>query len=380
MVNNPWLVLVVLLIVVVVAIEVQSKTKVTRALGSVLIAILLATALANLGILPPSSSTYDALDGVVVNLAITFVLLGVDFRGVLKAGRAMLGAFGLGVLGTAIGATVGALIVHEWLGAETWKLAGQYTGTYTGGSVNFVAVGQSLGTSPELYTAAIAADNVTTTLWVAVCLSAPLLFARWWPAVSPNAYNAHGSDEKLTHGLDETSRPITLRDTAVIGALGMGLTWMAGWLGGVIPGVPSVLWLTTMALLVAQTPVVRRLEGAALWGNYLMHLFLATIGARSVIAEIIKVGPVVFYFTVVVVAVHGLVVFGVGRFWKLDLQVLSIASQANVGGPASAIALATAKGYSKLVVPAAAVGLLGYAVGNYTGLSVARIVRGILGA
>ena len=131
---------------------------------------------------------------------------------------------------------------------------------------------------------------------------------------------------------------------------------------------------------VAQVPFVRRLSGAPMLGNYVLHLFLATIGAQSIFAEIMRVGPAVFYFTLVVVGVHGLVVFGAGRMLGLSLPTLVVASQANVGGPASAMALATAKGYADRVLPGVAVGLLGYAVGNYTGLLVAGVVRSVLGS
>ncbi|MCH7876430.1 MAG: DUF819 family protein [Gemmatimonadetes bacterium] len=66
-------------------------------------------------------------------------------------------------------------------------------------------------------------------------------------------------------------------------------------------------------------------------------------------------GPAVFYFTLIVVGLHGLLLFGVGRLLRLDLRTLTVASQANVGGPASAMAIATA--------------------GNYAGFAVAGIMR-----
>jgi len=64
---------------------------------------------------------------------------------------------------------------------------------------------------------------------------------------------------------------------------------------------------------------------------------------------------------------------------KIDLATLAVASQANVGGAASAMAMATARGYGDRLLPGVAVGLLGYAVGNYVGFLVAGLVRGILG-
>ncbi|MFW6192840.1 MAG: DUF819 family protein, partial [Gemmatimonadota bacterium] len=81
--------------------------------------------------------------------------------------------------------------------------------------------------------------------------------------------------------------------------------------------------------------------------------------------------------TLVVVGVHGLVVYGGGRLLGLDLGTLSVASQAAVGGPSTALAIAVSRKWPALLLPGVAVGLLGYAAGNYLGLAVAWTVRGL---
>jgi uncharacterized membrane protein len=154
---------------------------------------------------------------------------------------------------------------------------------------------------------------------------------------------------------------------------------VAGWLGGRLPGLPEVLWLTTVSLALAQVPAVKRVAGAAMLGNYLVLLFLASNGARSVVANIFEVGPAVFYYAATTVAIHGAIIFGVGRLVGLDAGTITVASQANVGGAASAMAMASARGYGEKLLPGVAVGLLGYAVGNYTGFAVAQLLRGVLG-
>jgi len=92
------------------------------------------------------------------------------------------------------------------------------------------------------------------------------------------------------------------------------------------------------------------------------------------------IGLPIDYFAFITVAVHGLIIFGCGRLVGLDLKTLAVASQAAVGGPASAMALATARGYTDRLLPGVAVGLVGYAAGNYLGLAVAFLIRGALGA
>lgn len=76
-------------------------------------------------------------------------------------------------------------------------------------------------------------------------------------------------------------------------------------------------------------------------------------GARSVLRNIVDIGPAVFYFACITVAVHGVFIFGISRLLELDLGTLAIASQANVGGAASAMAMASARGYGNRVLPGA---------------------------
>lgn len=410
MITDPFAVLVVLAAVVYVALVLDQKFKVFHALGSVMVAILLGMALSNAGLLPDTSPTYAFLSSTGVSAAIVLILLTVDVRSVFSAGPTMLIAFLIGAAGTAMGAVSAALVLSNQVGPETWKLAGQYTGTYTGGGVNFAALGRAFGTSSDMFSAAVAADVLITAIWLIACLSLPVLLSRRPDVAGATAVSAEelapvtvgevpdsaaalesdleeavaavgvsGISADLKESLRSSVTAVSLNEAAALVTLSLGLVWFAGVLAAAWP-VPEVLLLTTMVLLVAQVPAVKELAGSAMWGNYLLHLFLAANGAQSVVANIFRIGPVIFYFAAATVAVHGLVIFGVGRLLRIDAATLAVASQANVGGPASAIALAGTRGYTKLMLPGIAVGLLGYAIGNYMGYLVGEwIVRPLLG-
>ena len=140
---------------------------------------------------------------------------------------------------------------------------------------------------------------------------------------------------------------------------------------------PAVLWLTTFALVVGHMRHFRTERGALQLGNLALHFFFVIIGIHSRVSEILTVGIEVFYFTLVVVGVHGLVVFGLGRLLRMDVGSLSVASQAAVGGPSSALAVAVSREWKGLVLPGIIVGLLGYAIGTYLGFGVAFLLRGL---
>jgi uncharacterized membrane protein len=385
MITDPTSVFFVLAAVVAVAIVLELRTRFFRALGSALVGILLGMLLSNVGLIPGESSAYDFLAGPGVSAGIVLILLTVDIRSVAKAGPTMLLAFVIGALGSAAGASLSALLLAADIGPETWKLAGQYTATYTGGGVNFAAVGAALETSGELFAAGIAADVTMTAVWMAICLTVPVAFA------SRARGSAARAEEDTAEHVDEGHGPalhdllfssvnaIHVKDLSLMAAVVFGTLMAADWLAEVLAPIPSVLFLTTIALILAQAPFARGISGTGVIGNYLVLIFLASNGAMSVLANIVEIGPAVVYFAAITVFTHGAVIFGVGTLVGLDLKTLAVASQANVGGPASAMALATARGYTDRLLPGVAVGLVGYAAGNYLGLAVASVLRGVIG-
>ncbi len=393
MIADPLAVFLVLAAIVLIALRLEQRSALFRSLGAALVGILLGMVLSNIGVLPEDSRTYELLMGPGVSMGVVLILLSVDMHSIRQAGPTMLAAFGIGALGTAIGALASGLVLSGMVGPETWKLTGQFTGTYTGGGLNFAALAQAFDTSSDLFTAAVAADVIITAVWLIACLTVPLLLSGGsasssGPTSPEPAGTAHAEVASegepdgplsLEHSLYSSVRAVPIADMAALVVIAVGAVWLAGVIGGVVPVLPEILWLTTLALLVAQIPAVKTLSGGPMLGNYVILLFLASNGARSVVANIFEVGPGVFYFALGTVVIHGVVIFGVGRAFNIDAPTLAVASQANIGGPASAMALSSARGYGDTLLPGIAVGLLGYAVGNYAGFAVAALARALLG-
>ena len=86
----------------------------------------------------------------------------------------------------------------------------------------------------------------------------------------------------------------------------------------------------------------------------------------------IEIAPILFVFATVIIIIHLVVMFGLGLLFKLDLAELAMASAVCIGGPSSAPALASAKGWQDLLIPGVLAGSFGYAVGSFIGVSVAR--------
>lgn len=367
----------VLIFTVLAAIWLENNTRVFKKLGAAALTILIGMLFSNVGLIPGASPVYDFFRGPGVLAGITFFLLTVDLGSIRAAGGPMLKAFLLGAFGAALGGAVMGLVLFEAIGPDTWKLSGQFAATYIGGGVNFAAVGQALNTSAEYFTAGVAADVIVTAIWLIVCITVPAYLGR--DSSDDPAMGASGQpgtkSPHVPNLLTSTHAPVTLWDLAVLVATVMGCIWLSGVIAAWIPGIPKIIWLTTLALVLAQLPQIQNLSGSLVLGNYLLLLFLATNGAVSVIARIVEIGPAIFYFALGTVLIHGVIIFGIGIMLRIDTKIIAIASQANIGGASSAMAIAGARGTPHLILPGIAVGLLGTALGNYVGLLIANLMK-----
>ncbi|MFN4278792.1 DUF819 domain-containing protein [Thermosynechococcus sp.] len=335
-------------------------------LGSAPIILILAALCANLGIIPQRSPVYDTIYGTITSLAIVWLLLWVNLQDVRRLGRSALLAFGLATFGTLVGALLASLLFHGRFLGDTPRLAGSLAASYIGGSLNFVGVGRALNLSDLLFSAATAADNLLTAIWLATTLSLPSLLARVYPR--------RDEGEVVTVTPLPTTSAIAPLDLAILLSLAVAVLVLSTALNQWWPLIPTVVWLTTLSLAVAQFQWTRYLRGTGALGMFGLNLFFTVIGAGTHVPSLLPVGLEIILFTAVIVFTHGLVTFSLGALLKLDVELIALASQAAIGGPTTAIAQATGRHQPRLMGVGITLGLLGYAIANYAGLALAQVL------
>ncbi len=376
MIQDPFGIFLALAATVFLAVWLEKRYRFFRAMSAGLMCLVFGMILSNSGLLPGDAEAYYQLGNIWVNAAIVLVLLNVDLRSLLAAGKPMLGAFGIGAAGTMLGTAIATFLLAGAIGPETWKLTGQFTGTYIGGGANFYALASAFGTDPNIMSGAVAADVIVTACWLATCLIIPALL---YGGKGLSPVRKGDAPMTLEQRLKESGESLRMMDFFGLAAITLGAMMAAPLLSAAVPAVPAVLWLTTIALVLGHTPAVRRLRGAPVLGNSLLYLFLAGNGAQSLVSEMLAYGPSLFLYALITVGVHGLVIFGIGRLLRFDAGTLVVASQANIGGAASAVAIATARGYGDKLLPGIVVALGGYAFGNYLGFGMGTLARTLLG-
>jgi uncharacterized membrane protein len=349
------------------------RTRGGKKVSSAVLTIGATFALSNLRVIPVASPVYDVVWTYFVPLAIPLLLLRANLQRILREAGPTLLAFAAGAVGTVLGTFVAFFAVP--LGPEGPKIAGIFCATYIGGSLNYVAASEVLDLrSGDLLTAGIAADNLAMTLYFLVLFALPSI-----PALRRRYVERHLENHQGPVGQenpDVTSPvPFRLLDTATSLAIAAVLCAVGYAVAGAA-GVDSAAILIVTALAVALASLfpgrLARLAGAEQLGTLLMMVFFAVIGASANIGVVLREGPALFAFAGLILAVHLVVILAAGKVFRLDLAEIVVASNANMGGPTTAAAMASARHWTALVTPAILCGTLGYAVATFIGAAVGK--------
>ncbi len=363
------------------------KQKYFKHIGSALLVIILGAILANLKIIPSSSNVphiYDQIFEYAAPLGIFFLLLEVKLTDLKLAGLPMLMMFLLGSAATVIAVVVSYKIFspQDHHVPKAFAVAGMFAGTYTGGSANLnaVALEYDMNKNGTIYAAINAVDNIVTAFWILLTIFLPILFHKYFPRkrnIPKEMENL--TDEELRIMMSKSNAEINIIDISFLITLGFASLFLSKLLSSVVPQIPSIVTLTTIALILAQFPFIQKLRGGKVIGLILIMLFLAVIGAFCDIEALIKSGDValtLLSWDFTLILLHGLILFGVGGFiFKVDWDIIGVASNANVGGSASAPVCAASLGRKDLQLPGLLAGSIGNAIGTYLGLLVAHFLK-----
>lgn len=274
------------------------------------------------------------------------------------------------------------------------------TGSYIGGGVNFAALAADLMAGSDTIGSLTVADNLLMALYFFVLLAIPgwKFFYNKYKHPHMDEVQAGLNDQTLEAEKTRAAafwgrKEISLKDIAMNVAISAVIVMLskliAGWIGSIIPTGNFILnllnsllgsqyiWITTIALLVATfgSKHVSKVAGSQEIGTYLIYLFFFVIGVPASISALIQEAPLLLVLTFVMVLINMLFCFAFGKLLHFDLEEIILASNANIGGPTTAAAMAISQGWVKLIGPCMLIGTFGYAIGTYLGHIVYSILQ-----
>ena len=404
--DDTWGLLGVMCVSVALAIWLEQKYNWASRVSGCIIALVLAMAMANIGVIPTSCVLYDDIVwGMVVPLGIPLLLLECNLKKIWRDAGRMLAVFLIGALGTLFGAFLAFFVLRGAYTAsggsvrELAAVASMMTGTYIGGSVNLSAMALQHGLQgTDLTAAAIVADNLLMALYFfALAAFAGMRFFRDrfpHPHIAAVERGASGQGTRTQAAAFWSRKDISLKDIAMNLAYAVVVVLASNLIAGIFSPLAldgmagnfrealtdfvgkffgsQYVWITTISVVTATCfdRQAERMHGSQEIGTYMIYLFLFVIGAPANIFTVLTKSPLLLVLTSIMVLVNMVFCFGAAKVLHFDLEDAIIASNANIGGPTTAAGMAISQGWSRLVGPAMLVGTLGYVLGTYAGTMV----------
>ncbi|AND38444.1 DUF819 domain-containing protein [Cytobacillus oceanisediminis] len=371
-------------------------------ISGAIVALIGAIILSNTGIIPTASPVYDAVWTFIIPLAIPLLLFHVKIKRIWQESGRLLIIFLISSIGTVAGVIISFFLLKDHIPVLD-KLGAMLSASYIGGGVNFAAMAAKFKTPGEMVSAAVVADNLMMAIYFVVLMMVPAIgfFRRRFktPHVDQVESGSIGEEGKTLAESFWKRKDISLKDIA----LSVGTAFLlvivsfkvAEFLDSAIPSGDDVsffinlvnglfgdkyLMLTTLTFLVlAMFPrYFESINGSQEIGTFLIYLFFVVIGIPASIPLIIENAPLLLVFVFIIVVVNLTVSLTAGKLLKYDLEEILLASNANVGGPTTAAAMAIAKGWKDLIGPILVVGTLGYIIGNYVGTALGLWFSGFM--
>lgn len=334
------------------------------------------------GITPPASPAYGWITRYMLPFALLLLMVTVDVRAILRLGPMALTMMVAGTVGVVLGAVGSYAAFGGLLPADAWKGFAALTGSWIGGTANFVAIAESVDTPPATLAPFIVVDTVVGYGWMGVLLALSAWQHTFDRRIRANTAAIEETNRRLA-AIADARRPTAIRDVLMLLGLGLAGAAAAVALGGTLPalGTPTIISGTTWTVLIVVTAGLllsftraRALEevGASSVGYGALYLLLGAIGAQADLRAIADT-PLYIVAGLLWILIHIVVLFGVAWLVRAPLFFVATGSMANIGGAASAPIVAGV--YHPAMAP---IGLLmavaGYILGIYAGFGCAWIL------
>lgn len=353
-------------------------------IGPIMILYAIGMVIGNLPFMPQEMATLqDMIPNIMVPLAIPMMLFGCTFS--RSEAKLQVKILVSGFLSVALAVAGGYLLFGHHL-AEGTAVGGIISGMYTGGTLNAAALQTIFGVESQTFVLINSYDIIISFLYFVFLFSVGIrMFRRLYGEHQKSFSDADRAEvehqienTKLNpysglmtkEGLKQLGYILLVTIAVVAVSAGIALLMPEGWFMVVF-----ILLLTTLGICCSFIGAVRRLERSYDIGMYLIYIFSLVIATMADFSSLDLVGGVnqlafMTFAVFVSLSLHAIMC----RLMKVDADSMVISSVAFINSPPFVpMAVAAMKNKGVLVTGLAA-GVAGYALGNYFGVIMERIL------
>ena len=351
----------------------------------------------------PMPAEIKTLQGIIptimIPLAIPMMLFGCTFK--TSEVSLQLRLVISGIISVCVAVAGGYLLFGQEIHQGT-EIGGMLAGKCTGGTLNAAAIKEGLRISDSTYILLTTYDIIVCFLYFVFLLAGGIRLFRWlygentrreisaedaqaikkeMASVKANPYKGLWSKA----GLAQIGKVLGLTITVVATAFGM--SYLIGWIfdadlanfmnekkGGWFMA-PFILMLTTLGIALSFWKPVKKLDKSYDLGMYLIYIFSLAIASMAdlsnlQIMENLHMIAFLIFAIFVSLFVHAIIC----RFMKVDADSMVISSVAFINSPPFVPMISNAMKNRSALVTGITAGIIGYAVGNYLGILMAKLL------
>ena len=334
---------------------------------------------------PEIATTFGKLQSTLMNvavpLAIPLMLFNCDFKLWTKALPKTAWALVLGLLSVIVAAVSGYFIFRSNI-PEADKVASMMVGIYTGGTMNFNALGAALNVDKSVMAIVLAFQMVITMPYIFFLLGGGYkIFRKLLPYKDitcrgrKDADTVETADVENYHNMFEKKNLIGMLKglglSVVFLAIGAGL---ALFITGELNELVVILTITTLSIIASFFKKVRELPKTFELGMFFILVFSVIVASmfniHSVNGGSLYVGGFVLWIIGVAVILHLILC----RIAKVSGDLFCVCQVGLLCSPPFVPPIAGAMKNKKVLISGIVVGLVGYAVGTYIGVFLAWVL------
>ena len=353
-------------------------------IGPIMILYAIGMVIGNLPFMPQEMATLqDMIPNIMVPLAIPMMLFGCTFS--RSEAKLQVKILVSGFLSVALAVAGGYLLFGHHL-AEGTAVGGIISGMYTGGTLNAAALQTIFGVESQTFVLINSYDIIISFLYFVFLFSVGIrMFRRLYGERQKSFSDADRAEvehqienTKLNpysglmtkEGLKQLGYILLVTIAVVAVSAGVALLMPEGWFMVVF-----ILLLTTLGICCSFIGAVRRLERSYDIGMYLIYIFSLVIATMADFSSLDLVGGAnqlafMTFAVFVSLSLHAIMC----RLMKVDADSMVISSVAFINSPPFVPMAVAAMKNKGVLVTGLAVGVAGYALGNYFGVIMERIL------
>lgn len=364
----------------------STKFTLLQKIGLVLICYLAGIIVGNTGILPESfAPTQSMIQDISVVLALPLLLFSIDVKKWLKISKPALISMLLAVVAIAVVTFVLQLTVAAKV-QDGWKYGGMATALYTGGTPNLAAIKTALDVDNNTYILFHTYDTIVGLLYLVFMFTAARAFFQKVFRLRPykslkkqdDTHSTEISDESID-AYKEMLKPSIIKRLVpafLLSAVILGVSFVAGTL---LPEdfstAVTILLITTLGIAASFVKPVRKIKYTFPLGMYIIYIFCFTVASMTNFKVLVQIDWTILLYVIISVVGSMLLHALMCKPFKIDSDTMIVTSVSAVCSPPFVPVMVSALKNREVLISGLVTGIIGYAIGNYLGISLAMLFR-----